>query len=501
MNKKIEELKLLLGEISDLHAASSVLSWDQQTYMPLGAAESRAMQLTTLATKAHELFISDKIGQLLTDIEAKAGDLDYDSFEASLIRVTKRNYNRMKRLPPELVADLAKATSLGDIAWRKAREESDFSIFQPHLENILNLTIQKAEALGYEDRIYDALLYEFEPEMKTAQVEKLFNELKVELIPLVREISNKQDAVDDSIFNKNYDVDKQWNFGIEIIKKLGFDFKYGRQDRSTHPFTTSFSTNDVRLTTRIFKDQFKVALFGSIHEAGHGMYEQGINKLFNRTILRDGASLGVHESQSRLWENVVGRSRGFWNFWLPYLKKYFPDQLKGIDVESFYRAINKVEPSLIRVEADEVTYNLHIFLRFEIENMMLENKVKIKELPELWNSKMEEYLGIRPDNDAEGVLQDIHWSMGGIGYFPTYSLGNMLSVLFYNHAVKDTPSIPDEIKKGNFEPLLNWMREKIHNEGAKYTPGELVKRVTGEPICTEPFLTYIKEKYTEIYNI
>jgi len=394
LNEKFKELKVLLGEISDLHAAAAVLGWDQQTYMPLDGAESRAMQLTTLAKKTHELFISDKIGQLLTDIEAKAGDLDYDSFEASLIRVTRRNYDRLKRLSPKLVAALAKATSLGDIAWRKAREKSDFSIFQPDLEKILDLTIQKAEALGYKERIYDALLYDFEPEMKTAQVEKLFNEMKVELIPLVKAISERQGVLDDSIFNQDFDIDKQWAFGIEVIKRLGFDFKHGRQDCSTHPFTTSFSTNDVRLTTRVYKDQFKVALSGSIHEAGHGMYEQGIDQAFNRTILRGGASTGVHESQSRLWENVVGRSMEFWTFWLPHLKKYFPNQLKDVDVESFYRAINKVSPSLIRVDADEATYNLHIFLRFEIENLMLEHKIKVKELPELWNLKMKEYFGI-----------------------------------------------------------------------------------------------------------
>jgi len=501
LNEKFKELKVLLGEISDLHAAAAVLGWDQQTYMPLDGAESRAMQLTTLAKKTHELFISDKIGQLLTDIEAKAGDLDYDSFEASLIRVTRRNYDRLKRLSPKLVAALAKATSLGDIAWRKAREKSDFSIFQPDLEKILDLTIQKAEALGYKERIYDALLYDFEPEMKTAQVEKLFNEMKVELIPLVKAISERQGVLDDSIFNQDFDIDKQWAFGIEVIKRLGFDFKHGRQDCSTHPFTTSFSTNDVRLTTRVYKDQFKVALSGSIHEAGHGMYEQGIDQAFNRTILRGGASTGVHESQSRLWENVVGRSMEFWTFWLPHLKKYFPNQLKDVDVESFYRAINKVSPSLIRVDADEATYNLHIFLRFEIENLMLEHKIKVKELPELWNLKMKEYFGICPTNDAEGVLQDIHWSMGGIGYFPTYSLGNLLSVLFYNRALKDVPEIPGQIKEGNFIPLLNWMREKIYNEGAKYTPDELVKRVTGEPICTKPFLTYVQKKYTDIYGL
>lgn len=501
MNSKFEELKDYLAEIHDLYTAASVLSWDQQTYMPIAGAESRAMQMATLIKHAHELFASDKTGQLLDNAKAEISDKDYDSLEVSLVRVTRRKYNRLIKIPTKLVVELTKATSLGDIAWRKARETSDFSIFQPHLEKILDLTIQKAEALGYEDRIYDALLYEFEPEMKTSQVEKLFNELKTGLIPIVKAISNKLDIIDDSIFDQEFDEDKQWNFGIEVIKNLGFDFKRGRQDHSAHPFTTGFSTDDVRITTHIYKDQFKSALFSSIHEAGHAMYDQGLDKKFSRTILRNGASLGVHESQSRLWENIIGRNKDFWIFWLPHLKKYFPTQLEGVNVNTFYKAINKVEPSLIRIEADEITYNLHIFLRFEIEKLMLEHKIKVRDLPELWNSKMKEYLGIFPENDAKGVLQDIHWSHGMIGYFPTYSLGNMLSVLFYNHAVKDIPAIPDEIKEGNFEPLLNWMREKIHKEGAKYTPDELVKRVTGEPIQTEPFLTYIKKKYSDIYDL
>jgi carboxypeptidase Taq len=337
--------------------------------------------------------------------------------------------------------------------------------------------------------------------MKAAQVERLFEEMKAGLIPLVQAIAQHPDAIDDSIFARGFDEDQQWDFGVEVIKRLGFDFECGRQDRSAHPFTTSFSPGDVRLTTRIFRDQFRSALFGSIHESGHGMYEQGFNRAFDRTPLSDSVSLGVHESQSRMWENVVGRSRGFWTFWLPRLKEYFPAQLDGVDVESFFRAINRVEPSLIRVEADEVTYNLHIFLRFEIENLMLERKVKIADLPELWNEKMKEYLGIRPQNDATGVLQDVHWSAGYIGYFPTYSLGNLLAAQFYNQAVSEVPDIPAQIQNGEYAPLLDWMQTKIHTQGAKYTPTELVERVTGGPMRTEPFLTYIREKYTEIYEL
>jgi carboxypeptidase Taq len=286
-----------------------------------------------------------------------------------------------------------------------------------------------------------------------------------------------------------------------VIQRLGFDFDCGRQDRTAHPFTTSFSPGDVRLTTRVFRDHVKSALFASIHEAGHGMYNQGFDRALDRTLLSRGASLGVHESQSRLWENVVGRSRGFWTFWLPRLKAYFPAQLDGVDVETFYRAVNRVRPSLIRVEADEVTYNFHIFLRFEIENLMLEGKVQVGDLPELWNAKMEECLGIRPPDDADGVLQDVHWSGGMIGYFPTYSLGNLLAAQFYNLAVADLPDIPAQIERGEFAPLFDWMRKKIHNPGAKYTPEELVQRITGGPIRTAPFLDYVRTKYTELYGL
>jgi carboxypeptidase Taq len=358
-----------------------------------------------------------------------------------------------------------------------------------------------AEALGYEERMYDALLDLFEPEMKTTQVESLFAEMKAGLVPLVQEISEHQARVDGSVFDQDFDEELQWGFGVQVIQQLGFDFEAGRQDRSAHPFTTSFSPSDVRLTTRVFRDQFRSALFGSIHESGHGMYEQGFDRALDRTPLSAGSSLGVHESQSRMWENVIGRSRWFWQYWLPRLRQIFPAQLEGTDLEAFYRAINRVEPSYIRVEADEVTYNLHIFLRLEVENLMLEGKVSFRELPELWNSKMEEYLGIRPPNDADGILQDVHWSAGLIGYFPTYSLGNLLAAQFYNQAMSELPDIPQQISRGEFGSLFGWMRAKVHKPGAKYTPTELVERITGGPLRTQPFLDYIWEKYTDLYRL
>jgi len=496
---KFDQFVARMGEIADMRAAAALLRWDQNTYMPPGGSEARALQLATLSRTAHDWFICDEIGELIEDLEGRASDADYDSFEASFLRVARREYDRQRKLPSELVAELSKATSLGQLAWQKARAASDFAQFQPHLAKILDLSCQKAEALGFQDRIYDALLDEFEPQMKTAQVERLFGELKAGLVPLVQAVAGRNDAVDDSIFSQEFDVDKQWDFGLEVINRLGFDFQHGRQDLSAHPFTTSFSPSDVRLTTRLASNKFKMALFASIHESGHGMYDQGFDRAFDRTILSDAASLGVHESQSRMWENVVGRSRGFWTFWLPRLKVVFPRQLEGIGVEAFYQAVNRVEPSLIRIEADEVTYNLHIMLRFEIENLMLEGKVPVSDLPELWNTKMQEYLGIVPPDDALGILQDVHWSMGYIGYFPTYTLGNLLAAQFYNRAISEQPDIPAQIEQGQFAPLFDWMRAKIHKPAAKYTPAELVERVTGGPIRTGPFLDYIREKYTEIY--
>jgi carboxypeptidase Taq len=498
---KFAKLEARLGKIHDIQAAVALLGWDQQTYMPAGGAETRAQQRATLVATAHDWLVADEIGQLLEDLAVEMAGLDYDSYEASLLRVTRRHYDRQKKLPSSLVSALAKATGLAHAAWEQARANADFSQFAPHLVEILDLTRQKAEALGYDDRVYDALLDLYEPQAKTAEVEKLFAEMRDGLVPLVQAIAERQDAVDDSFLGQEFDVGKQWDFGLDVIRRLGFDFDHGRQDRAVHPFTTSFSPADVRLTTRVYPDKFKSALFATIHEAGHGMYEQGIDRALDRTPLSNSSSMGMHESQSRMWENTVGRSRGFWTYWLPRLKEYFPLQLEGIGVEAFYRAVNRVQPSLIRVEADEVTYNLHIMLRFEIENLMVEGKVDVADLPELWNTRMHEYLGIQPASDSEGVLQDVHWSSAYIGYFPTYSLGNLLAAQFYSHAISDLPGIPEEIEQGQFGSLFSWMRDKIHTPGARYTPAEHVQRVTGGPIQTAPFLAYVKDKYTDIYGL
>ncbi len=499
MEDKFRKLRELLARVSDLGSAAAVLGWDQETYMPPGAAAARAEQIATLGKLAHEFFISDEIGDLLEALEPQVRSLPYDSLEASLVRVTKRDYEKARKLPSELVAEIARTAALGRQAWKEAKDTANFVKFQPYMEKIVDLSLQKAEAYGYEDRIYDALLDDYEPDMKTAHVEKIFADLKAELVPIVRAISEREKP-DDSFLRKEYDEQAQWNFGLEVIRDFGFDLKRGRQDLSAHPFTTAFSVHDVRLTTRIQKNYLPTALFGTLHECGHGLYHQGLDPQLDRTPLADGASLGVHESQSRLWENLVGRSRLFGSHYYPRLKKLFPAQLKNVSLERFYQAINRVEPSLIRVEADEVTYNLHIMLRFELENALLEGRVKVRDLPEIWNAKMEEYLGLVPPNDAQGVLQDIHWSQAYLGYFPTYSLGNLMSAQLFEQAVKDIPSLPEQIASGQFAELLGWLRQKIHRHGRKFTPMELLQRATGKELQAQSYLTYIREKYSDIYG-
>lgn len=500
MQEKIETLKTKLKTVQDLNHAAAVLGWEQQTYMPPGGAAARAEQLSTLSKISHELFTADEVGSLLSEL-AQAG-FDYESDEASLVRVAQRDYEKARKLPPQLVEEMSRTFSMGQQVWAKARAEQDFAQFQDILLKIVDLNIQAAEAYGYEDSIYDALLDQYEPGMKASEVKEVFDILKADLIPLVQAIADNKDVVDDSVLKQEFDEQAQWDFGLLPLQAIGFDMERGRQDKSAHPFTTSFSINDVRVTTRVRKDRVASALFGTLHEGGHALYEQNSAPPLEGTLLAGGTSLGVHESQSRLWENVVGRSRDFWQFYYPKLQDFFPNQLKSVGLEDFYRAINKSEPSFIRVEADEVTYNLHIFLRFELEQALLKQELQVADLPEAWNAKMEAYLGLTPPNDAVGVLQDIHWSGGMMGYFPTYTLGNILSLQFYNKTLQDIPDLPTQFAQGQFDTLLAWFKEHIHQHGRKFTANELIQRVTGDDgIKADPYLTYIKQKYSEIYQL
>jgi carboxypeptidase Taq len=498
----LAELKERLASIADLDAAAAVLGWDQETYMPSGAIESRAAQLTTLARMSHEAFTDERIGVLLGDAAVELADAPYDGDDASLLRVTRRDWDRATKLPAELVARLARATSLGQQAWQKARQESSFAAFAGHLEEIVALSREKAEALGFEESIYDPLLEQYEPGMTTAQLETVFAALREQLVPIVAALSPEHPEAaaqhTPPPLDRSFDAHVQWDFGVAVMEDFGFDFERGRQDRSTHPFTTAFSATDVRVTTRIHEDFLPAGLFGTLHECGHGLYEQGVAPELARTPLADGASLGMHESQSRLWEILVGRSRDFWRHYYPLLRSSFPGVLEDVDVDAFYAAINTVCPSLIRVEADEVTYNLHVMLRFELEKDLLEERLAVADLPDAWNAGMKSYLGIEPDNDADGVLQDIHWSMGAIGYFPTYTLGNLMSAQIFARVLGAIPDLDAHVRDGDFADLLAWLQDNVYRHGRKFTANELLLRMGCGELSAEPWLAYIRSKYGEL---
>jgi carboxypeptidase Taq len=501
MGEKLNRLRELLGVVSDLEAAGSVLGWDQQTYMPPGGAGGRAMQLATLGRLAHERFVRDEMGAALEAAKLEVADLEPDSDDACLVRKAGRDFDKARKVPSEWVGEFARITALAHQSWEKARAEADFSQFQPHLEKIVELRREYVDFFAPYDHVYDSLLDDFEPGMKTADVKAVFDDLRPQQIELVQAIAERGTAVDDSVLHRPFDEQKQWDFGVEVAKTLGFDFDRGRQDKSVHPFTTEFGTGDVRITTRFDPNFLNTALFGTMHEAGHAMYEQAVNPDFDRTPLGEGASLAIHESQSRMWENLVGRSRAFWLAFYPRLQQVFPGQLGDVDLESFYRAINKVERSFIRVEADEATYNLHIMLRFELEIAMMEGTLQPADLPEAWNAKFQEFLGLMPPDDAEGVLQDIHWSGGMIGYFPTYSLGNLIASQLWAKIEEEIPDLESKIERAEFGDLLGWLRENIHKHGAKFEPTELLNRITGSGLTARPYLRYLRDKFGEIYKL
>jgi len=500
MSEKLEKLKELLGEVSDIGHAAAVLGWDQQVNMPPGGAEARGQQLATLGKIAQEKFVTDEVGRLIEDLKAEFSDADPASDEAAMVRVAARNYDKAKRVPPEFVAETAVVTSKAFEAWVEAKGKSDFSVFEPHLEKVFELTRRYVSFFPPADHPYDTLLDDYEPGMKTADVKAIFDALRPKQVELIKAITSAKQVKDDFL-HKKYSEKKILDFGVGVVTKFGYDWNRGRQDKAPHPFETTFSIGDVRITTRFEADNPPASLFSTMHESGHAMYEQGINPAYERTPLMGGTSLAVHESQSRMWENLVGRSLPFWEHFFPAFKKAFPSQLDGVGVKAFYKAINKVEPSLIRVNADEATYNLHIMLRLELEIAMVEGKIAIKDLPEIWNTKMQEYLGVTPPNDAKGVLQDIHWSGGMIGYFSTYALGNLISAQLWEKINKDIRNLDDQICTGNFSELLGWLRTNIHQHGHKYDPQVLVENVTGSKITPEPYVRYLTKKYSEIYGL
>jgi carboxypeptidase Taq len=489
----MQALRERLGRITDLNHSAAILEWDQETYMPEGAEESRARQVATLRSFSHELLISDETTRMLEGAVAQS-DIDAD-----LIRVTKKDVEKATRVPASLIAEMAVASGRSKGAWQKARAQNRFDVFAPHLERIIDLTIQHAEALGYAETPYDALLDQYEEGMTTAEVSRVFADLRDRLVPLVKKIASAS-PLSDSAVHGSFPKDAQWAFGLKVAKELGYDFHCGRQDISTHPFSTAFSITDVRITTRVDPTFFNPGFFGTLHEAGHAMYEQGIDMALEGTPLADGTSLGMHESQSRLWENLIGRSRPFWQHYFPQAKAAFPDALGATDLNSFYRSANTVAPSLVRVEADEVTYNLHIMLRFELEQDLVSGKIAIQDLPREWNDRMEDWLGVRPTDDSEGVLQDIHWSLGAIGYFPTYALGNLMSTQLFDAAKRDIPNLDGLTARGSFSDLLQWLRTHVHQHGRRKTASEILKDATGSSLSADSWMHYVNTKFGDLYG-
>jgi carboxypeptidase Taq len=498
-----EELKNRLAAIHDLRMAQAILGWDQHTKMPPKGAELRAEQLSTLDGFTHELFIDDEIGRLLDDLREYEESAGYDSDEASLIRVTRRDYEKAKRVPAELRAEMTRTGANALPAWIEAREKSDFSTFLPHLRKNVELThryIECFDGMGY-GSAYDVLLDDFDEGLTADEVRTVFDELKRELVPLIAQIGEHADRVDDSSVRGDFPIEQQRAFSLRVLERMGFDHESWRLDPTVHPFATSAGTKDIRLTTRYDETDLAVSLFASIHEFGHGFYEAGVDPAYERTPLSSVTSMSLHESQSRMWENLVGRGLPAWRFFYPQLQKAFPAQFGDVELDTYYGAINKVEPSFIRVEADEATYNMHIILRFELEQEILSGDLPLEDLPEAWNSRMAEYLGVEVPDDTHGVLQDIHWSGGAFGYFPTYSLGNVISVQLWDKARGELPDLDAQFEQGEFGELSGWLRENLHRHGRKYTSKETLERITGGGMDPGPYVRYLKSKLGEIYGL
>lgn len=497
----LQALKDRLLIASDLEHAGSLLHWDQTTYMPPGGAPARGRQIALLSKLAHEQFTAPETGKLLEAAERESASLLFESDEASLVRATRREWELQVRRPSSLVAEFYEHAAKSYQTWIVARPANDFASVRPHLEKTLELSRRMADCYPGYDHIADPLINFADYGMKAASIRELFADLRRRLVPLVQAIASRPPA-DNSCLHRRSKLADQTSFGLEVIRRFGYDFERGRQDVTRHPFMTKFSLGDVRITTRVNEDDLTDMLFSTMHECGHAVYEQGIDRSYEGTPLAHGISSGVHESQSRLWENLVGRSRGFWEYFYPRMQEVFPEQLRDVSLDTFYRAVNRVERSLIRTDADEVTYNLHVMLRFELELDLLEGKLAVRDLPRAWRERFEADFGLAVPDDRNGVLQDVHWFHGRIGgVFQGYTLGNILSAQFFDAAVAANPSIPDEIRKGEFGTLHGWLRQSLYRHGSKFTPSELVQRVTGRDLTVEPYMEYLWRKFQPLYGL
>lgn len=499
MTSQYSQLLNRIQEIHDLQKAAALLSWDRQVIMPEAGDEMRVKQITTLTSLAHSMYTDDGVGQLIEKAAEELEGADYDSNEASLIRYLQENYEEERRLPDDFVSRRSEVSGKAHRIWVHAREANDFDAFAPWLEQIVELGREMAEHYGYDEHIYDPLLDKYERGARTADVRVLFEATKAATVPLLKAIGESDRQVSDDLLRQSYDVEAQKEFARYIAQAVGYDLNRGYLGTAVHPFASSFSRDDARITSRWYPDYLGPSLFGTLHESGHAIYEQNTHADLARTPLARGTSSGIHESQSRLFENYIGRSRSFWQAHFPRLQETFPAQLQDATVEQFYEAINKVQPSTIRVEADELTYNLHIILRFELEQELLTGGIAVKDLPDAWNTKMQELLGVTSPSDREGVLQDIHWTWPSFGYFPTYALGNLYAAQIFAAAQEQAPAISAELEAGKTTLLLSWLRESIHQHGRKFKPTELIERATGSSLSHQPFVDYVTAKFSDIY--
>ncbi len=491
MNENLAELKRRLAEISDLGGAMAVLGWDQYVMMPPGGAPARAERLATLARLAHERFVDERVGVLLEELRGLESELPFDSDDAGLIRVTRRDWEKRRRVPAELAAEMVRHASQADKAWVAARAASDYAAFTPWLEKTLELKRRYVECFEDADDPYDILLDDYEPGLTAAVVEPVFERLKEGLAPLIAAAPDEPDP----FMGGPFPEDRQHALSLLVLERFGYTTDNWRLDPTVHPFCQSLSTADIRLTTRYDEGDLH-SLFSAMHEFGHGVYERGVSPDLERTPLASGASMAMHESQSRLWENLVGRSLPFWRWAYPETQKTFPELLADVSLERFHRAVNRVRPSHIRVDADETTYGMHIILRFELERMLLAGTLAVVDVPELWNTKMGEYLGVDVPEDRLGVLQDIHWSGGMIGYFPSYQLGNVISVQIWEKVREAIPDLDEQVERGEFDELRGWLGEHVYRHGRKFTTTELLEQIVGGGIDPEPYLAYLRDKLT-----
>ena len=485
-----------MARIADFYHAIGLLHWDTEVKMPKGGSAARSRQIATVSGYAHELFTAAETGKLL---DALLGDDSLSEDQRRNVELTKEDYDKQVKLDSGFVQEMAAAKSNAFVKWTESRQKDDFAHFQPALEKLVQLKRREAEIRGIVTEPYDVLLDLYEPKLTVAELEPVFEEAKQGIVPLIKKVLNLPQP-DKAFLYKFYDKDQQWDFGIDVLKAMGYDFDTGRQDISAHPFTIGLGPTDVRVTTRIDEHDFLNMTWSCIHEGGHALYEQGLPVSQDGLPLGSAASLAIHESQSRLWENHIGRSEPFWSFWLPKLKERFPENLDGIGLHDFYRAINVIAPNLIRTEADELHYHLHVIIRYEIERACINGEIEVADFPAEWDRRYKEYMDVDVPSNADGVLQDVHWSHGSFGYFPTYTLGSFYAAQFFASALESIPDLIDDVRAGDNSKLLAWLRTNIHAHGRKYSPAELCRRVTGEELNVRHFLHYANHKFDDIYH-